>query len=208
MVCLRLLNADIITTHLKKLPDFLFSLGFQYIFLIVSSFIDKIKIMKCNYKIYEETSGEMPETDDPQIAEQILLAQVKQAYERPQRIVVRPEILVWKDVLLLVLTLSAIAAALIAVRVFTDISALLFVVVSVLCGVVYLAVFSKKLLITVINIYQKYAPEFVRSSCLYEPCCSEYMKIAVNKYGVRKGFIKGIKRISRCRYPNGGVDEP
>ncbi len=163
--------------------------------------------MKCNYKIYEETSGEMPETD-VQISEQILLAQIKQAYEQPQRIVVRPKISVWKDVVLLALTTAMIAAVLVAVRVFTDVSALLFAVVCALCGTVYLAIFSKKLLITAINLYQKYAPEFVRSSCLFEPCCSEYMKIAINKYGVCKGFIKGIKRIFRCRYPNGGVDEP
>ncbi len=34
--------------------------------------------MKCNYKIYEEISGEMPETD-VQIAEQMLLAKIKQS---------------------------------------------------------------------------------------------------------------------------------
>ena len=118
--------------------------------------------MKCNYKIYEETSGEMPETD-VQISEQILLAQIKQAYEQPQRIVVRPKISVWKDVVLLALTTAMIAAVLVAVRVFTDVSALLFAVVCALCGTVYLAIFSKKLIITAINIYQKYAPEFVRS---------------------------------------------
>lgn len=56
--------------------------------------------MKCNYKIYEEISGEMPETD-VQIAEQMLLAKIKQSYEQPQRIVIRPKISVWKDVLLL-----------------------------------------------------------------------------------------------------------
>lgn len=163
--------------------------------------------MKCNYKIYEEHSGEMPEAD-VQIAEQILLAKIKQSYEQPQRIVIRPKISVWKDVLLLVLTLAAIVISLMLTRTLTGISQTLFTVICILSGILYSAVFSKKLLITAIVIYQKYAPEFVRSSCLFEPCCSEYMKIAINKYGACKGFVKGIKRISRCRYPNGGIDEP
>lgn len=163
--------------------------------------------MKCNYKIYEETSGEMPETDT-QIAEKVILAQVKQSCEQPQRTVIRPIIPVWKDVVLLTSVIAAVISALIIIRVFTDISTFLFVIICILCGVVYLTLFAKKLLLTVIILYQKYAPEIMRSSCLFEPCCSEYMKIAVNKYGVCKGFVKGIKRISRCRYPNGGVDEP
>ncbi len=163
--------------------------------------------MKCNYKIYEENSGEMPEAD-VQIAEQILLTKIKQSYEQPQRIVIRPKISVWKDLLLLILTLVTIVISLILTLMLTNISQELFTAICILSGVLYSIVFLKKLLITAIVIYQKYAPEFVRSSCLFEPCCSEYMKISINKYGVCKGFVKGIKRISRCRYPNGGIDEP
>lgn len=162
--------------------------------------------MKYNYKIYEETSGEMPEVD-VKIAEQILLAKIKQSYEQPKRIVIRPKILVWKDVFLLILTLAVIVVSLILILKLTGISQALFAAIYILSGVLYLAAFSKKMLITVIVIYQKYAPEFVRSSCLFEPCCSEYMRKSIIKYGVCKGFIKGIKRISRCRYPNGGIDE-
>lgn len=164
-------------------------------------------IMKLNYRIYEQHSGEMPESDTKHV-EQILLAQVKQSCEKMQRTVIRPKIPVWKDVILLTSVIATIISALIIIRVFTDISTVLFVIICILCGAVYLTLFAKKLLLTVIILYQKYAPEIMRSSCLFEPCCSEYMKIAVNKYGVCKGFVKGIKRISRCRYPNGGVDEP
>lgn len=149
----------------------------------------------------------MPETD-VQIAEQILLTKIRQSYEQPHRIVIRPKTSVWKDVLLLTMTLTVIILSLILTITVTNISQGLFTVICILSGVLYSAVFSKKLLITAIVLYQKYAPEFVRSSCLFEPCCSEYMKISINKYGVCKGFIKGIKRISRCRYPNGGIDEP
>ena len=35
--------------------------------------------------------------------------------------------------------------------------------------------------------------------CIYHPSCSEYTKIAIDKYGVLKGSWLGIKRIGRCR---------
>ncbi len=73
---------------------------------------------------------------------------------------------------------------------------------------VYLYCFGKKLLLTLILLYQKYAPSCIRASCLFTPCCSEYMKQSILKYGVPKGVLRGIRRILRCHPPNGGVDEP
>ena len=66
----------------------------------------------------------------------------------------------------------------------------------------------KSIVIFVIRIYQKYAPYQIRSVCLFEPNCSEYMILAIEKYGLIKGVIMGIKRFKRCCYPNGGVDYP
>lgn len=163
--------------------------------------------MKLNYKIYENYSGEMPE-GDTQFAEQKILAQVKQQLEEPKRIVVRPKVKIWKDTLLLLRALVLVAAVLITLRIFTDLSSGVFALICIAFVLVYLAVLGKKLLLTVITFYQKFAPETVRSSCLFEPCCSEYMRISVLKYGALKGLKRGIKRISRCRYPNGGIDEP
>jgi putative component of membrane protein insertase Oxa1/YidC/SpoIIIJ protein YidD len=34
------------------------------------------------------------------------------------------------------------------------------------------------------------------------------MILAIEKYGIAKGVLKGIQRLSKCRYPNGGVDYP
>lgn len=163
--------------------------------------------MKCNHKIYEDSSGE-PSEQDKQINEQIILAQVQKSYEQPNRIVIRPKMSVWKDVLFLTATIAATVVLLFILKRILTVSSAIFTVVCVFCGFAYIALLSKKILLTAIIIYQKYAPEFVRSSCLFEPCCSEYMKISISKYGVRKGFVKGIKRIACCRYPNGGVDEP
>lgn len=66
----------------------------------------------------------------------------------------------------------------------------------------------KKLFIWLIHFYQKKAPYYIRSSCRFEPSCSEYMILAINKYGCFKGIYKGIRRLLRCKPPNGGVDYP
>lgn len=34
--------------------------------------------------------------------------------------------------------------------------------------------------------------------CVFYPSCSEYARQAVVKYGVFKGFLLGLKRVTRC----------
>ena len=69
-------------------------------------------------------------------------------------------------------------------------------------------ILAKYLLIGMILLYKAYAPMSVRSACRFEPTCSTYMIMALNKYGLLVGFIKGIKRIIRCKPPHGGIDYP
>ena len=57
-------------------------------------------------------------------------------------------------------------------------------------------------------VYKAIAPIDVRSRCLFTPTCSTYMIMAIYKYGLFIGFYKGIRRILRCKPPNGGVDYP
>lgn len=68
----------------------------------------------------------------------------------------------------------------------------------------------KRLLIYIINLYQKYVSSFLQSKnihCKFYPTCSEYTKQAVEKYGVIKGSIIGICRIFRCNpFSKGGFD--
>lgn len=66
----------------------------------------------------------------------------------------------------------------------------------------------QRLIIKQVRWYQRTAPDSLRQSCRFQPSCSEYMILAVEKYGVIKGFSKGIKRILRCHKPNGGIDYP
>lgn len=67
---------------------------------------------------------------------------------------------------------------------------------------------GKKVVVWLVLAYQRYAPEKLRASCLFTPSCSEYMLLAIEKYGLYKGICKGIRRLLRCHRPNGGVDYP
>ncbi len=66
----------------------------------------------------------------------------------------------------------------------------------------------KRILICLVRIYQCYAPDSIRNKCRFEPSCSEYMIMSLNKYGLFKGLIKGIRRLTRCNIHNGGFDYP
>ena len=77
-------------------------------------------------------------------------------------------------------------------------------------GVVLLTVIvmAKPIAIWLVQLYQNLAPDKVRNRCLFEPSCSNYMILAIEKYGLIKGVIKGVDRLMRCTPPNGGIDEP
>ncbi len=66
----------------------------------------------------------------------------------------------------------------------------------------------KRLAIGVVLVYKAVAPLDVRDKCRFEPTCSTYMIMAIKKYGLIYGIIKGIKRLLRCKPPNGGIDYP
>ncbi len=66
----------------------------------------------------------------------------------------------------------------------------------------------RNFLIGCVLLYKALAPMSVRDRCRFEPSCSTYMVMALKKYGAFRGFIKGIRRITRCHPPNGGIDLP
>ena len=81
-------------------------------------------------------------------------------------------------------------------------------------GIVYVAAALltyyplKHFCIGAVLLYKSFAPMSVRSRCLFTPTCSTYMIMAIYKYGLFVGVIKGIRRILRCKPPNGGEDYP
>ena len=49
----------------------------------------------------------------------------------------------------------------------------------------------------------------IHAACRFEPSCSRYMVIALQKYGLVRGSIKGIGRVLRCHpWHPGGYDPP
>lgn len=75
-------------------------------------------------------------------------------------------------------------------------------------GIALSYLFLKNLLIGLVLLYKAIAPMSIRNRCRFEPSCSTYMIMALKKYGALVGFCKGLRRISRCHAPNGGVDLP
>lgn len=64
----------------------------------------------------------------------------------------------------------------------------------------------KKLIIKLIRLYQQHPKGL---ACRFEPTCSEYMILAIEKYGLFKGLLKGLWRIMRCNPWGGkGIDYP
>ncbi len=56
----------------------------------------------------------------------------------------------------------------------------------------------KRLLLRLIVFYQRQISPHTPASCRYTPTCSEYARVAVERYGALKGGWLGFKRIMRC----------
>lgn len=69
--------------------------------------------------------------------------------------------------------------------------------------ILFLAILSfyKKMISPIIHYF------FPNSGCRFYPTCSEYCFLAIKKYGIFKGIILGLKRISKCNpFNDGGYD--
>lgn len=78
----------------------------------------------------------------------------------------------------------------------------------ILFGVLLSLFTLRHLAIGLVLLYKAIAPMSLRDRCRFEPCCSTYMIMALQKYGLVVGLYKGIRRICRCHPPNGGEDLP
>ena len=67
---------------------------------------------------------------------------------------------------------------------------------------------AQRIIIDLVLLYQRYAPLSLRAACVYQPSCSQYMILAVEKYGPFRGVAKGIRRLLLCHPPHGGEDYP
>ncbi|QKZ04880.1 membrane protein insertion efficiency factor YidD [Pseudomonas eucalypticola] len=62
--------------------------------------------------------------------------------------------------------------------------------------------------VSAIRAYQRVAPARLRNACRFEPSCSRYAVLAIEKHGAVRGWTMALKRIHRCRVPHGGIDYP
>jgi uncharacterized protein len=51
--------------------------------------------------------------------------------------------------------------------------------------------------------YKLLVSPFFAGGCRFHPSCSDYMADAIRLYGLGRGIVLGLKRLSRCR-PFGG----
>lgn len=111
----------------------------------------------------------------------------------------------WTYLFIPTLALVAIwvGGTLLAIKVFPFPSWIFFVTAGV--GSYFLV---KRAVIGAVLGYKAWAPLSVREQCRFEPTCSTYMILAIKKYGLVYGIIKGINRLRRCKPPNGGIDYP
>jgi len=65
----------------------------------------------------------------------------------------------------------------------------------------------KKGLLFFIKLYRKFISPFFPPSCRFYPSCSSYSEEALRRFGLKKGLLLSLKRLSRCHpFSAGGYD--
>jgi len=65
----------------------------------------------------------------------------------------------------------------------------------------------QKALIATLRLYKRFVSPCLPSACRFSPTCSEYMREAVDRYGVLRGIGMGLRRLLRCHpFHVGGFD--
>lgn len=64
-------------------------------------------------------------------------------------------------------------------------------------------------IVSAIRGYKLFVSPLLGRNCRFEPTCSEYFRIAVEKHGPWRGTARGLARICRCHpWRPGGYDPP
>ncbi|MGB3977229.1 MAG: membrane protein insertion efficiency factor YidD [bacterium] len=66
----------------------------------------------------------------------------------------------------------------------------------------------KWIVINLLKGYKRFVSPLLPKACRFYPTCSEYTLIAIERHGLIKGIILGIKRISKCHPWNPGGFDP
>ena len=66
----------------------------------------------------------------------------------------------------------------------------------------------KWLILQIIRIYQITLSPFLPPACRFEPTCSRYAYVAIERFGLARGGWLALKRISRCHPLHPGGYDP
>ncbi len=65
----------------------------------------------------------------------------------------------------------------------------------------------KGVVLCLLKVYKRFVSPLLPRACRFVPTCSEYMYEAIEKKGILRGLLLGLKRILRCHpFSSGGVD--
>lgn len=120
----------------------------------------------------------------------------------------RPKVSLIKTLLLFIFLPAVVLAAIIVLLIKLGLPETTTFLIAAVILLAYIFLTTKRMFINVIKLYQRYAPDSLRNKCRFEPSCSEYMILAIEKYGLIKGIQKGIERLNRCNIDGGGFDFP
>lgn len=120
----------------------------------------------------------------------------------------RPNVSFIKILLLFIFLPAVVLAAFIVLLIHFGLPETTTFFIAAIILLAYIFLTTKRMFINVIKLYQRYAPDSLRNKCRFEPSCSEYMILAIEKYGLIKGIQRGIERLKRCNIDGGGFDFP
>ncbi len=66
----------------------------------------------------------------------------------------------------------------------------------------------RALVTALLRVYKGWISPWLPSACRFEPTCSDYMRIAVERYGALRGIWMGTKRLLRCHPLHAGGFDP
>ncbi|HIW32889.1 MAG TPA: membrane protein insertion efficiency factor YidD [Candidatus Paenibacillus intestinavium] len=124
-----------------------------------------------------------------------------------QRTLVRPKIQ-WGSLFLNMIVLLIVSAGIFYITRYWGTAHWVAMLNTVVFMLGYCFVRLKRITLCIVHLYQYFAPDSIRNRCRFEPSCSEYMILAVSKYGAFKCIRKGVLRLKRCNLHGGGYDWP
>jgi len=65
----------------------------------------------------------------------------------------------------------------------------------------------RRAVVALLRGYKRFVSPLLPAACRFHPSCSEYCRQAIEKHGLIKGSLMGVKRLARCHpFHPGGFD--